>query len=429
MTPMGGASDGYQRPGNRDRQATLGSQLVISRTAAAVAAASPAPVLTTPIQSRPLQGNPSHPLLWNGVATSPAGAASAQTSLTRKSRSGWTADVTVGGSTGELSSSTLLSTSRSSFASHVALGGGRQQRRISREGLRAPSTSVSTKTTAHVLQEQRRPRQSRMPPDTACRTAAEASGGADIPVKVNRERKVAAVNYNSLFEQELQQQQQADAGAWTTLSPSPSLTRGEREQAQSLPSARAGAHGMGACGSCGGGGAAALLPSVTASLAPAGAVEGPLPPDVRRIIAQSCTASSSGADTNAMIDVLEQQARRLISTGRRVKVYREELTAAEEERRDLSTIVEERHLVRSALQSEVDDINARIQALLQERALVEAQLRAQDDAAARDARKLVEAQERVKVLRETIDGVVEETGVARLMLQQQVPSLRIENFY
>lgn len=159
-------------------------------------------------------------------------------------------------------------------------------------------------------------------------------------------------------------------------------------------------------------------------------MEGPLPPDVRRIIGQSCaSSSSSGADTNAFIDAAEQQARRLISTGRRVKVYREELAAAEEEHKDLSTAAVERQLVRSVLQSEVDDINARIQALLQERSLVEAQLHAQDDAAAREARQLTEAQDRVTVLRQTIEGIVEETSAARLMLRQLVPSLHIENYY
>ncbi|KAG5509953.1 hypothetical protein GH5_07801 [Leishmania sp. Ghana 2012 LV757] len=430
---MGRASDGYQRPGHSYRQITPGSQFSILHTAGAVAATLPAPALTTSIQTRPLQGNPSHPLLWNGTATSATGPGGGQTSLSRKSRAGWTPGVANGGHAGAFSSFASLSTSRSSCASTVTSGDGRLQRRVSRDGPWAPSASPSSNTTAHVLRL-RRPTQSRMPPSSSSPSAplfstAAETGGAVNPTKPDRERKVAAVNYNALLQHELQQQQQqqqqgADVGAW----PPPPLTTGEHEQAQSPPSAREGAHDMAAWGSYGGGGTAILSPSVTASTEPAGTVEGPLPPDVRRIIAQSCTVSSSGADTNAIIDAVEQQARRLISTGRRVKVYREELTAAEEERRDLFATVEERQLVRSALQCEVDDINARIEALLQERALIEAQLHTQDDAAARDARKLAEAQERVRVLRETIDGVVGETMLARQALQQQVPSLCIENY-
>ncbi|KAG5483449.1 hypothetical protein CUR178_07770 [Leishmania enriettii] len=426
---MGRASDGCQRLGHSYRQATPGSQFSILHTAGAVAATLPAPALTTSIQTRPLQGNPSHPLLWNGTATSATGPAGAQTSLSRKSRTAGTPGAASGGHAGAFSSFASLSTSRSSCASTVTSGDGRLQRQISRDGPWAPSASPSSNTTAYVFRL-RRPTQSRMPPSSSsppappCSGAAE-TGGAVNPVKPDRERKVAAVNYNALLQHELQQQQQgADIGAW----PPPPLATGEQEQALSLPSASEGAHDTAAWGSYGGGGTAALSPSVTASPETAGTVEGPLPPDVRRIIAQSCAVSSSGADTNAIIDAMEQQARRLISTGRRVKVYREELTAAEEERRDLFATVEERQLVRSALQCEVDDINARIEALLQERSLIEAQLHTQDDAAAREARKLAEAQERVRVLRETIDGVVGDTMLARQMLQQQVPSLRIENY-
>lgn len=165
-----------------------------------------------------------------------------------------------------------------------------------------------------------------------------------------------------------------------------------------------------------------------ASVAPLGATEGPLPPEVRRLIAQSCAAQNGGAADPLSQDAAEQQARRLISTGRRVKVYREELVAAEEERRDWSATTDQRRLVRSVLVSEVDDINARIHALLQERAICEAQLRAEDEAASREARKLAEAEERVALLRSTIDGIVDETVVPRLMLQQLVPSLLIENY-
>ncbi|AIN96480.1 hypothetical protein LPMP_130510 [Leishmania panamensis] len=426
MTHMGRGADGYQRPGNNCQQFTPSSQSAALRTAV-MAAASPAPVLATPIQTRPLQGNPFHPLLWNGSA----GRGGVQTSFSQKSRAGFTLGVTVGSSSGPLSSSFSLSTPRSSCASVVGSGDGRLQRRASRDGLEG-STPLSSSTTAHVLRPQR-PTQSRMPPLSSSPhalvglTAAEASSAVST-TKLSRERKVAAVNYNALFHQELQQPKpESDTGAW----PTPPLSRptGAFQYAQLPPSASAVVHDTGGHSGSGEGGAVSPLPSVTALSAQACTMEGPLPPDVRRIIAQSCTGGSSAADRNTIIDAAEQQARRLISTGRRVKVYREELAAAEEERRDLSTSVEERQLVRSVLQSEVNDINARIQALLQERALVEVQLCAQDDAVAREGRKLTEAQERVTILREAIDGIVEETVVARLMLRQQVPSLHIENYY
>lgn len=423
---MGRAADGYQRLGNNYPQVTPSSHF---------AAASPDPVLATPIQTRPLQGNPFHPLLWNGSATSSTGAAGVQASLSRKSRTRLTSGVTAGSSSGPLSSTLSLSTPLSSCASAAASGEGRFQRRVSRDRFGACSTPTSSSTTAQVLQLQR-PAQSPMPPLSSSPPAsvgltAAAARGAVTPANLGRERKVAAVNYNALFQQELQQQQRqgSDTGAWPTPSPSP--PSGALQYAQLPPSASADVHGTGAHSGSGEGVSEALSSSVTASSVQAGTAEGPLPPDVRRIIAQSCTSSSSssGADTNAIIDAAEQQARRLISTGRRVKVYREELTTAEEERNDLSAAVEERRLVRSVLQSEVDDINARIQALLQERALAEAQLHAQDDAAAREARKLTEAQDRVTVLRKTIEGIVEETSAARLMLRQIVPSLHIENYY
>ncbi|KAK7195161.1 hypothetical protein NESM_000440400 [Novymonas esmeraldas] len=231
-----------------------------------------------------------------------------------------------------------------------------------------------------------------------------------------------AANYNDLLHRELHAQQpqpqppQAhhadDVGGGTAAWPAPSPSLAPPAMAHSGASwplsSTVGAEA----------GVVAALP---------GSMEGPLPPDVRRIIAQSC--SGGAAEASAVVDATEQQARRLISTGRRVKVYREELAAAEEERRDLSAAAEQHELVRAVLQGEVVDLNGRIQALLQERALVETQLLAQDDAASRVTRQLAEAQERVSVLRHTIDGIVEETTVARLMLRQQVPSLHIENYY
>ncbi|TPP45149.1 hypothetical protein CGC21_33200 [Leishmania donovani] len=384
MTHIGRAADGYQRLGNNYPQVIPSSHF---------AAASPDPVLATPIQTRPLQGNPFHPLLWNGSATSSTGAAGVQPSLSRKSRTKLTSGVTAGSSSGALSSTLSLSTTLS-CASAAASGEGRLQRRVSRDRLGASSTPTSSSTTAQVLKLQR-PAQSRMPPSSSSPPAsvgltAAGAGGAVTPANLGRERKVAAANYNALFQQELQQQQQQGSGkgAWPTPSPSPPT--GALQYAQLPPSASADVHGTGAHSGSGEGRSEALSSSVTASSAQAGTVEGPLPPDV---------------------------------------LYREELTAAEEERKDLAAAVEERQLVRSVLQSEVDDINARVQALLQERALVEAQLHAQDDAAAREARKLTEAQDRVTVLRKTIEGIVAETSASRLMLRQLIPSLHIENYY
>ncbi|GET86912.1 hypothetical protein, conserved [Leishmania tarentolae] len=423
MRHMNKAADGYQRPSDHYRQVA---------TSAHFAAAPPASVLATPIQTRPLQGNPCHPLLWNGSATSSTGTTGVQATLQRKSRARLTSGATTGSSSGPLSSSSSLSTPLSSCASAVASGEGRLQRRVRRDRLGESSVPASSSTTARVLQLQK-PTPSQMPPSSSSPHApvglsTVGAGSAVTPANLGRERKVMAVNYNALFQQELQQQTSSDTGAWPT--PSPSQPTDVLQYAQLPPSASAGVHDTGAHSGSGEGGSEALSSPVTASSVQAGAVEGPLPPDVRRIIAQSCTSSSSsGADTNTVMDVAEQQARRLISTGRRVKVYREELAAAEEEHRDLSAAVEERQLVRSVLQREADDINARIQALLQERTLVEAQLHAQDDAAARETRKLIEAQDRVTVLRKTIEGIVEETSVARLMLRQLVPSLHIENYY
>lgn len=151
------------------------------------------------------------------------------------------------------------------------------------------------------------------------------------------------------------------------------------------------------------------------------AMEGPLPPDVRRLIAQHCQDTS-------FIHAAEQQARRLLSTSRRVKVYRDELHAAEEEKRDLVGVVEQHSLVHDVLVQEMADLDARMQTLMQERQLCESQLRNEDEVAARDHAKLLEAQERVRVLKETIDGIEAETTVARLSLQQQVPSLHLENY-
>ncbi|KAG5509548.1 hypothetical protein JKF63_06253 [Porcisia hertigi] len=437
---MGRAADSNQCPGNAYRYVGPSSQLVGSRTAVTVAAASTAPELTTSIQSRPLQANPSHPLLWNNSTGSNTGTGSAQTSLSRQRHAGFTSGFAAGDSSGPVSSSaSALSTPSSSFAFAFSSGDGRHQRQSTHDGC-VGSSRLSSCSTAHVLRPRRRS-QGRIPPSSPSSSAPVAGlaaaevGNAGVPsAKVGKERTVMAVNYNALFHKELQRQESHGPVAEalmssSSLSPSPGLPTGGVPLAQLLPSDRAVVHGTGAHNGFLPPGTATPPLCVTASLEFAGTVEGPLPPEVRRIIAQSCPEGSSAAERNAIIDVVEQQARRLISTGRRVKVYREELTAAEEERRDLSTTVEERHLVRSALQGEVDDINARIAALLQERGLVEAQLNAQNEAAARDEHKLTEAQNRVTLLRKTIDGIAEETMVARLMLQQQVPSLHIENYY
>ncbi|KPA76509.1 hypothetical protein ABB37_07809 [Leptomonas pyrrhocoris] len=413
MSTSGLARDdrGRTREGPSHSRATAAATLsfpTLRATAASTCAASPSVSLLSSIQSRPLQANPAAPLLWNGSSTHDA---AAQLHRSRSTLS---------------SSSTLHSSARDSIE-------GRQ--RSQRSGSEGNDRRGSTM--AHVLRPQK-PEQSRAAPST------RAPQGEDTPASsrtvnttVGRAKKATAVNYNALFQQEQNRQQPSPSPV--PLSPHVGTTGYAGAAATAQKAGDAIFRTVDDADDAGeelmsgtemdhtspyrrGGPTTTANVSVASPLAVLGAVEGPLPPDVRRLISQSC-----GADP-ATLDGAEQQARRLISTGRRVKVYREELAAAEEERRDWTATAEQRRLVRSVLQEEVDGINARIQALLQERAICEAQLQTEDAAAARETRKLAEAEERVTVLRQTIDGIVEETTVPRLMLQQLVPSLLIENY-
>lgn len=150
-------------------------------------------------------------------------------------------------------------------------------------------------------------------------------------------------------------------------------------------------------------------------------MEGPLPGEVRHVITRSCGAGSSA-------DEAERQARRLISTGRRMRVYRDELVAASDEVGDMEQLVQQHVLVCSALRTEMSDIDAKIRELLSERQLSEVQLRQAEGEAQRHLSKLKEARERVAVLRNTVDGITRETHINRVMLHQLVPSLDIDKY-
>ncbi|KAK7195160.1 hypothetical protein NESM_000440300 [Novymonas esmeraldas] len=142
--------------------------------AAAAAAASP-PVLATPLQSRPLQANPSHPLLWNGVATAAAGTGVALAAFSRPHRASSTS---VGGRRSASQSS--LSTPRSSHISVASPDDGRGQRRSSRDGgATSDSMSPSSTTTAHIVHPPQ-PAQSRVPPFAAA-AAGSPAGAAGKP--------------------------------------------------------------------------------------------------------------------------------------------------------------------------------------------------------------------------------------------------------
>jgi hypothetical protein len=365
--------------------------------------------LYSSIQSRPLQANPAAPFLWNGTSGTTQG------SCTLQHRTGSTVS----------SNSTRRSSIRGSM-----------ERRLGGELRGSEDSDHRSGTTAHILQPHKPGgNHTSLPGEGGAPNTASSSGA--LMKKADRPKRVAAANYNALFQQE-----QREPSTISSPSPFPMPALREADQpgptsTSALITATAAFPAEGASSAHGErtetrtpfatvtGGTYPInndQDGVIPSLGSVGAMEGPLPPEVRRLIAQACPADPVSQET------AEQQARRLLSTGRRVKVYREELAAAEEEQRDWSAAAEQRHLVRSVLQSEVDDINARIQALLQERSLCEAQLRAEDEAASREQRKLAEAQERVAVLRRTIDDIVEETVVPRLMLQQLVPSLLLENY-
>lgn len=158
----------------------------------------------------------------------------------------------------------------------------------------------------------------------------------------------------------------------------------------------------------------------TSSLLP-GFLEGPLPSEVRDIIRKSGLDPEKGEEA-------EREARRLLSTSRRVRVYREELQAAREEMSDAKAECDRHQLVFKALNDEVEEINRRIEELLRDRSICETQLAQVEKVGEFKQKKYLEAEERVNVLRSTIDNISRDSNLGFLMLRQLVPCLNIENY-
>lgn len=156
------------------------------------------------------------------------------------------------------------------------------------------------------------------------------------------------------------------------------------------------------------------------SVSSGGTMEGPLPAEVRSIIHTTC--SGDGAEQ------AEIYARRLLSTHRRVRVYREELGAAVEESDDIKQVLKKNTLICDALKQEISGIDAKIQMLLNERQLCQVQLESESRTLQRNESKREEAERRVDVLRTTIDNITRETQRGHMLLRQLVPNLQIENY-
>jgi hypothetical protein len=151
-----------------------------------------------------------------------------------------------------------------------------------------------------------------------------------------------------------------------------------------------------------------------------GGMEGPLPAEVRALIHGSCSGEAA--------EQAEVYARRLLSTHRRVRVYREELSAAVEEVDDIKSVAKKNTLVCDALKQEISSIDAKIQMLLNERQMCQVQLESEARNLARNEGKLNEGDRRVEVLRNTIDNITRETQRGHMLLRQLVPNLQIENY-
>lgn len=172
----------------------------------------------------------------------------------------------------------------------------------------------------------------------------------------------------------------------------------------------------GASAGAGGGQLQALAPNNNEF----GGMEGPLPSEARAIIYQNCAGETA--------EQAEVYARRLLSTHRRVRVYKEELSAAVEEVQDMNDCLEKSSLVQTALSHELNDLDARIAALQRERELVQHQTDQEQHNSGRYASKHGEAKQRVDVLRTTIDSIAKDTQRGQMMLQQLVPNLQIDNY-
>lgn len=149
-------------------------------------------------------------------------------------------------------------------------------------------------------------------------------------------------------------------------------------------------------------------------------MEGPLPAEARALIHSSCTGDAA--------EQAETYARRLLSTHRRVRVYREELQYAVEEVDDIRQVAQKNAIVCDALEQEMKDIDSRIQALLSEKQMCQVQWEQERAVLQRNEGKRAEAERRVDVLRNTIDNITRETQRGHMLLRQLVPNLQIENY-
>lgn len=95
---------------------------------------------------------------------------------------------------------------------------------------------------------------------------------------------------------------------------------------------------------------------------------------------------------------------------------------------DAKTECERQSLVCNALCGEVDEINRQIEALIKERTICEEQLAQSQSIEQYKRKKLDEAQERVNILRNTIDNIDRESHMGYLLLRQMVPNLNIMNY-
>lgn len=149
-------------------------------------------------------------------------------------------------------------------------------------------------------------------------------------------------------------------------------------------------------------------------------LDGPLPKEARMII----SASVQGDEA----DQAELYARRLLSTSRRVRIYKEELQAAREEVEDYKSLVTQKQLVVAQLGSEAQQLEARIRELQNELHMAQMQQETALGEQRRMEGKQFEAQRRVEALQNTIDTIANESQRGKLLLRQLVPNLNIDNY-
>lgn len=171
-------------------------------------------------------------------------------------------------------------------------------------------------------------------------------------------------------------------------------------------------------GGYGGGGGAAPMRVGSSSGQPT--LDGPLPKEARQLIQQAVRGEEA--------DQAELYARRLLSTSRRVRIYKEELQAAREEVDDYKTCVSQQQLVVNGLSSEAQRIDEQIRALQQELHIARTQQEAAYNEQMRMQHKQGEAERRVEALQSTIDTIASESQRGKLLLRQLVPNLNIDNY-